>query len=114
MYSYIKSMSEIKEVEMQQELKQEKEYVYNKNNKAKIVKRKYTVTSENARNPDIRNRIIEVMNKNKEELLKHICILNGYLFQYYSSSIIKLHGIPFLETCGSSVKNPVKSLPYFW
>ena len=63
-------MSEIKEVEMQQELKQEKEYVYNKNNKAKIVKRKYTVTSENARNPDIRNRIIEVMNKNKEELLK--------------------------------------------
>ena len=46
-----------------------KTYVYtNKKGKSKVVKRKYNVTATNARNPEIKQRIIDVITKNKEEI----------------------------------------------
>lgn len=47
-----------------------KEYTYNNNGKQKTVKRKYEVTSTNARNPEIKQRIINVITNHKDELLK--------------------------------------------
>lgn len=53
----------------------EKTYSYDKINKngsktTKIVKRKYNVTTNNARNPEIKQRIINLIKSHKEELLK--------------------------------------------
>lgn len=53
----------------------EKTYSYDKINKngsktTKVVKRKYNVTTNNARNPEIKQRIINLIKSHKEELLK--------------------------------------------
>ena len=48
-----------------------KTYTYtNKKGVKKTVKRKYEVKSTDAKNPEIKQRIIDVITKNKDELLK--------------------------------------------
>lgn len=70
---------QIQEPEIQQDQTKniitEKTYTYDKTNKdgtktKKIVKRKYNVTTTNARNPEIKQRIIDVIKQHKDELLK--------------------------------------------
>lgn len=79
-----KEVKEVKEEQIQEpEIQQdqtkniitEKTYTYDKTNKdgtktKKIVKRKYNVTTTNARNPEIKQRIIDVIKQHKDELLK--------------------------------------------